>query len=225
MVGTTTHDSPPVPSIIALGDASLLVRFDTTLTDAANRAAIALAGVLAEEPIAQVREVVPSLVSVLLRYYPMTGSPAAIAGEVRLRLIRLARAEQRRQAAQVIAVRFGGEDGPDLAEVAALLGLTEAAFIAAHNASPLRVLSTGFAPGFLYCGLHPETLILPRRTSVRPSVPKGSVLFAAGQTAMTATDMPTGWHVIGRTNFANFDPAATPPTQLRAGDTIMFEPL
>ena len=49
-------------------------------------------------------------------------------------------------------------DGPDLAEVAAALGMTAADFIAAHNATPLRVLATGFAPGFVYCGLHPDEL-------------------------------------------------------------------
>lgn len=225
MVGPTALDVPPVPTIIPLGDASLLVRFGTNLTDAANRAAIALAVVLADDPIADVREVVPSLVSVLLRYDPMVTSPSAVAGEVRLRLIRLASAETRAQSSQTIAVRFGSEDGPDLAEVAALLDLTREAFIAAHNAKPLRVLSTGFAPGFLYCGLHPEALVLPRRTRVRPLVPRGSILFAAGQTAITATDMPTGWHVIGRTDFANFDPEASPPTRLRAGDAITFEAL
>jgi inhibitor of KinA len=35
--------------------------------------------------------------------------------------------------------------------------------------------------------------------------------------------MPTGWHVIGRTAFANFDPAGEPPTQLAAGDVVTFE--
>src|SRR5690606_22974103 len=95
-------------------------------------------------------------------------------------------------------------------------------FVAAHNAVPLRVLATGFAPGFVYCGLHRDALVLPRRTAIRPLVPVGSVLFAAGQTAIAATEMPTGWHVIGYTTFRNFDPAATPPTRLGAGDAVRF---
>ena len=84
-------------------------------------------------------------------------------------------------------------------------------------------LTTGFAPGFVYCGFHLEALNLPRRDLVRPQVPAGSVLFAAGQTAIAATDIPTGWHVIGRTDLRNFDPAAVPPTRLRAGDSVVFE--
>ena len=107
--------------------------------------------------------------------------------------------------------------------VATALGMGASDFVAAHNAKPLRVLATGFAPGFVYCGLHAERLVLPRRTSVRPSVPAGSVLFAAGQTAIAATEMPTGWHVIGHTDFRNFDPAGEPPTRLGAGDVVTFE--
>jgi KipI family sensor histidine kinase inhibitor len=100
--------------------------------------------------------------------------------------------------------------------------MTAEAFIAAHNQASLRVLATGFAPGFVYCGMHPNELTLPRRPTVRLSVPPGSVLFAAGQTAITATEMPTGWHVIGHTDFANFDPTASPPTRLEPGDQVRF---
>ena len=38
----------------------------------------------------------------------------------------------------------------------------------------------------------------------------------------TATPIPTGWHVIGRTDFANFVPDRDPPTRLREGDEISF---
>ena len=123
----------------------------------------------------------------------------------------------------VIPATFGGEAGPDLEDAAMTLGLAPEAFVAAHNAAPLRVLTTGFAPGFVYCGLHREELDLPRRTAVRPAVPAGTILFAARQTAITATPLPTGWHVIGRTDFRNFNPAAMPPTTLREGDEIVFE--
>jgi KipI family sensor histidine kinase inhibitor len=210
----------PTPTIVPLGDSGLLVRFGAVLTDAANRAAIALALALDRAPIAGVTEVVPNLVSVLLRYEPGTGpSVTTIAGELRLRLSTLvdAPAETSRW---TIPIFF---DGPDLDAVSVALGLAPAQFVAAHNARPLRVLATGFAPGFVYCGLHPEALLLPRRTAVRSSVPPGSVLFAAGQTAITATEMPTGWHVIGRTDFANFDPARHSPTRLGAGDEVTFE--
>lgn len=219
MAGPSAPDTFPIPTILPLGDSGLLVRFGTTLTDPSNRAAIAFARALEREPIGGVIEVVPNLVSVLLRYDPTTTAPNGLAGEVRLRLNGLA-GEQQDRTDWVIPTVF---DGPDLDEVAASLALSPTAFVAAHNASALRVLATGFAPGFVYCGLHPDGLHVPRRSSVRPFVPAGSVLFAAGQTAIAATEMPTGWHVIGRTGFSNFDPTINPPTRLSAGDGITFE--
>jgi allophanate hydrolase subunit 1 len=74
----------------------------------------------------------------------------------------------------------------------------------------------------VYCGLHAPELVLPRRSAVRPAIAAGSVLFAAGQTAIASTEMPTGWHLIGHTAFRNLDLNRIPPTSLRAGDVINF---
>lgn len=223
MAAPATDIALASPTLIPLGDSSLLVRFGNDLSEAANIAAIALARQLAADPLPGVVEVSPNLVSVLLRYDPMRTSFAALTGEVRLRTYgmdgNIAGIVERHR----IAIAFGGEAGPDLDGVAASLGLSTVDFINAHNALPLRVLSTGFSPGFLYCGFHPAALIVSRRAEVRASVPAGSVLFAAGQTAIAATAIPTGWHVIGRTDLRNFNPQANPPTQVRAGDEVVFE--
>lgn len=208
-----------LPLILPLGDRGLLVRFGETLSDAANRAAIDLARRIEAAAIPDVVEVVPNLISVLVRYEPTRLTFDRLAGEIRL----LAPAADDSIAAGVrhaVAVSF---DGEDLEEVAELVELPVADFIRAHNAAPLRVLATGFAPGFVYCGMHPEALAVPRRAAVRRQVPAGTVLFAAGQTAITSTPIPTGWHVIGHTGFRNFDPAAEPPSAVRAGDSIEFE--
>lgn len=220
MAGPSAPDPFPMPTILPLGDSGILVRFGTTLSDAPNRAAIALARALDREAIAGVVEVVPNLVSVLLRYDPLRSAPGTIAGELRLRLQAVATNPPLDTKSWAIPTRF---DGPDIDEVAKALGMTASAFVTAHNASPLRVLATGFAPGFVYCGLHSDALVLPRRSDIRAKVPAGSVLFAAGQTAIAATEMPTGWHVIGHTEFTNFDPTVEPPTRLAAGDEVVFE--
>jgi len=212
-------DDMSLPLLMPLGDSALLVRFADALSDDANAAAIGFARAVRARGLPGVTEVVPNLVSVLLRYDPLRISYASLAGEVRLALWGgVPTADAGREWS--VSVRF---DGPDLGEVAALIGVSIAEFIAAHNRKPLRVLATGFAPGFVYCGLHEQALVVPRRGAVRPEVPAGSVLFAAGQTAIAATPMPTGWHVIGATEFRNFDPEAEPPTQLAAGDTVRFE--
>ena len=209
---------PTWPKIVPLGDCALLVRFGQSLDDAANRAVLAFAARLEADGIAGVVEIAPSLVSVLVRYDPALVGLARLSGELALRLGGSDAPGENRT--HRIAVRF---DGPDLGEVADLLGLSIDAFVELHNRGGLRVLTTGFAPGFVYCGFHETALTVPRRTLVRPQVAAGSVLFAAGQTAIAATDIPTGWHVIGHTEFRNFDPMASLPMQLRAGDRIVFE--
>lgn len=216
-----TSPALPPPLIQPLGDQGLIVRFATTLSDAANRATIAFAALLHRELPAGVNEIDPNLVSVLLKYDPGAVGYEQLAGEIRI-LLRQAETVELTPARHRIGVRFG-EAGPDLQTAAESLGLSPEAFVARHNASPLRVLTTGFAPGFVYCGFHAEDLALPRRATVRQSVPAGTVLFAARQTAIAATAIPTGWHVIGHTDFVNFDPSADPPTRLREGDEIVFE--
>lgn len=218
-------DSLHSPLILPLGDMGLLVRFGTSLSDDANNAAIALARQLRRGLPMGVTEIDPNLVSVLLKYDPQRVDFDRLAGEVRLLLSTPEPVDATVPTTHRIGIVFGGTDGPDLEEAAATLGLSVGDFIAAHNATPLRLLTTGFAPGFVYCGFHAEALRLPRRTAVRPPVPPGSVLFAAGQTAVTSTPIPTGWHVIGRTPFRNFDPEVEPPTLLREGDRVVFEAL
>lgn len=210
------------PRFVPLGDSALLVRFGDTLDEAANRAAIGFARGLETAPPEGVEEIASNLVSVLLRFNPMVTTADRVAAELRLLPPDAWDPPAEPGAIHTIPVTF---DGEDLEEVASLLKLDAAAFVARHNASKVRVLATGFAPGFVYCGFHPEALHVPRRTKVRASVPAGTVLFAAGQTAIATTAIPTGWHIIGHTPFRNFDPAADPPTALRPGDRIVFEVL
>ena len=213
--------SPLLPTIAPLGDQALLVRFGDSLSEDANRAAVAAAAQLDKLSLAGVVEVTPNLVSLLVRFDSRVVDPHVLGGELRLALAAPPPQEDAsRVRRQTLPVTF---DGEDIGEVASSLGLAVPAFIAAHNAASLRVLSTGFSPGFLYCGFHPEALRLPRRDRVRRRVEPGTVLFAAGQTAITSTPIPTGWHVIGRTSFRNFDPTLEPPVRLRAGDDVVFE--
>lgn len=212
-------DLHPHPLILPLGDRSLLVRFSEALSEAANRAAVAFGKEVEAARLTGVREVVPNLVSVLLRYEPSEVEFERLAGEVRL-LVSAPVGDPAPSTEHAVAVTF---DGEDIDEVAGIVGKSRTDFVAAHCRSPLRVLATGFAPGFVYTGFHEAELHVTRRAQVRRQVPAGTVLFAAGQTAITSTAIPTGWHVIGRTGFRNFDPARSPPTHLVAGDMVRFE--
>lgn len=218
----TARSTQSLPLLMPLGDCSLLVRFADRLDAEANEAAVGLARIIGAAGIAGVLEVVPSLVSVQVRYDPRAIGYERLAGEVRL-LMHGAGTGEDAGRTFVLSVRYGGDEGPHLEDVAAILELSPAEFVVRHARTPIRVLATGFAPGFVYCGMHEPALEVPRRARIHRDVPTGSILFAARQTAISATKMPTGWHVIGRTDFRNFTPEVEPPTTLRPGDTIRFE--
>ncbi|MDA8320466.1 MAG: carboxyltransferase domain-containing protein, partial [Actinomycetota bacterium] len=68
-----------------------------------------------------------------------------------------------------IAVRY---DGADLAEVAALAGMSVSEAIEAHQAAEYTVGWLGFSPGFGYLtGLDPRLARVPRLATPRVSVP------------------------------------------------------
>ena len=214
------HDDDAADPIVPLGDRGLLIRFAETLDDQANIRAVGFARHLAADPPDGALEIVPKLVSVYLRYDPSRTNFGDLSAEVRLRLALASETAGAPAEPVIIPTRY---DGEDLGEAASAAGLTESAFIERHAAAALRVLAIGFAPGFAYCGFHKDLPPLPRRGEVRPRVPAGTVLYAAGQTAITATAIPTGWNVIGHTDFRNFDAAANPPVRLEAGTPVRFD--
>jgi KipI family sensor histidine kinase inhibitor len=123
-----------------------------------------------------------------------------------------------------VPVRYGGLDGPDLDSVAAATGLSTAEVVALHASCTYRVFMIGFSPGFAYLGMLPPELALPRRATPRTSVPAGSVAIAGRQTAVYPAATPGGWHLIGRTGLALWDPARTPPALLEPGRAVRFVP-
>lgn len=89
-------------------------------------------------------------------------------------------------------------DGPDLAEVARLTGLTPEQVIAAHTGSRWRVGFGGFAPGFAYLVSGDPRLEVPRRSEPRTAVPAGSVGLAGEFSGVYPRQSPGGWQLIGR---------------------------
>jgi len=121
-----------------------------------------------------------------------------------------------------IPVRY---DGEDLIDVAARTGLTRDRVVELHSSREYHVYVIGFVPGFAYLGELDNALVLPRRAVPRKRVPAGSVAIAEAQTAVYPFSTPGGWHLIGTTSLAMFDPAADDPALLRVGDSVIFEPV
>jgi KipI family sensor histidine kinase inhibitor len=124
-----------------------------------------------------------------------------------------------------IPVRFGsaaGESGADLDAVAAECGRPAGEVVARFCAAVYTVAFVGFAPGFPYLiGLPPE-LEVARLPSPRSRVPAGAVAIAGPFAGVYPSATPGGWRLLGAAAIRLFDPAATPPARLTAGDRVRF---
>jgi KipI family sensor histidine kinase inhibitor len=123
-----------------------------------------------------------------------------------------------------IMVRYGGEHGPDLTEVAETAGMTTAQVIELHASVDYRVAFLGFQPGFAYMKGTPESLQMLRKQVPRTLVPAGSIALGGEYTGIYPTTGPGGWQIIGQTNGWLFDFKRNPPTRFAPGDKVRFVP-
>ena len=211
------------------GEAALLVVLGDCVDAAVNarvhRLAAGLGSVASKEK--GLRAPVPAYTSVLVPFDPLKIDESAVREAIAVAL-EAADGPSHHPALDVVArvpVRYGGEDGPDLAEVAARTGFSEADVVRLHTGVEYRVFCLGFVPGFPYLGLVPEQLALPRRATPRLHVPAGSVAIAGRQSGIYPTDTPGGWHLIGRTDLTMWDPRRDPPSLLEPGSRVRFVPV
>ncbi len=214
------------PRLSRLGELAWLVAFEPRLDPAVNAHVLALAARLRDAAIPGVRDIVPVVAS--LAVHVERHEDAACAGEaIRQLLADAAGALPHPEAGRLIElpVRYGGEEGPDLAEVAAECGLEPQDVVRRHVAAEYRVFMLGFLPGFPYLGLVDPDIQVSRRAEPRARVPAGAVGLAGPMTGVYPVESPGGWRIIGRTPVRLFDPAASRPALLQPGDRVRFVPV
>jgi KipI family sensor histidine kinase inhibitor len=118
-----------------------------------------------------------------------------------------------------VPVRY---DGEDLRLVARLKNLEPAEVAELHASVPYLVYAMGFTPGFPFMGVVPAEIRVPRRGTPRKTVPANSVAIAGEQTGIYPIPSPGGWHLLGRSLLALYDPRREEPFLLRPGDTVRF---
>lgn len=121
-----------------------------------------------------------------------------------------------------IPVCYGGEYGPDLADVAKFAGTSPAEVIRLHTSSLYYIYLLGFLPGFAYAGFVVDQIAMPRLDQPRVKITAGSVGIAGKQTGMYPVDSPGGWRLIGQTPLKLYDPRSPLP-YYHAGDWLKFK--
>lgn len=168
---------------------------------------------------------VAAYASLLLPFDPLATSAEAV---TRLALDALATvaAEDPEPTPPVVEVstRYGGDDGPDLLEVAEAHGLTVAQAIECHAGATYLVAFIGFMPGFPYMIGGPAELDHPRRPTPRTRVAAGSVAIAGTQGTIYPFESPGGWNLIGRTDLRPWDAQREPPALFAPASRVRFVP-
>ncbi|MBL9200243.1 MAG: 5-oxoprolinase subunit PxpB [Opitutaceae bacterium] len=210
-------------SILPLGDAAMVLHLDGPV-DAVMAARVqAIAAALRRARVPGLLDVVPAFASVAVCLDPAQAPPAGEVAEALAAAAESARPSGGESARVVeVPVIYGGDHGPDLADVARHSGLAPAEVIARHAAGDYLVHAIGFAPGFPYLGGLDPRLATPRRGTPRSRVPAGSVGIGGAQTGVYPLATPGGWNVIGRTPLALFDARREPAALLHAGDRVRF---
>jgi KipI family sensor histidine kinase inhibitor len=217
----------PAHRIVPAGESALILELEDRIDLEVNARAIRVAAAVVAARVEGVRDVVPTYRSVAVYFDPLRTNYDRIL-DLLTQEAAAAAAAPASEAAAVhgapvrIPVRYGGDEGPDLAEVAAFAGLTDAQVIERHAARIYRVFMMGFVPGFPYMGIVDPRIAAPRRAAPRLRVARGSVGIAGSQTGIYPADTPGGWQVIGRTPIAMFDPAKAEPFLLKPGDAVQF---
>lgn len=223
---TSHRPRPAWPQIRTVGIDGLLVTFGDRLSEPANRAALALRDAIERADWPGLQETSTSMVSTYLRFDPLGQGDTAI----RALLADLLAEQDWFDAALPTGRRFwriptvfGTDLAPQLAEAAAVAGLSPEDAIASLSQSRLRVQTIGFAPGQPYLGeLAPEWDI-PRQTALTEKVPTGALTVAIRQIVLFSVPAPTGWRHVGQTAFSLFRPEDATPFVLRPGDEVLFQ--
>lgn len=210
--------------LVRASDQAFLVVFDDAMTQAAGVRVRRLHAWLAREPIVGLVDLHPAYATLLVRFNALECHPDAIEREIKTRVLGLDDHPAPEPRSFDIPVRYGGEFGPDLAQVAAAVGLSEAEVVAAHAGATYQVRFLGFSSGFPYLEGLPESLVTARRQTPRRRVAAGSVALASGQAGIYPLASPGGWNVIGRTELVLFDVTRPSPALLAAGDVVRFVP-
>ncbi|MGJ7508299.1 5-oxoprolinase subunit PxpB [Variovorax sp. GT1P44] len=207
------------PRLHSLGEAALLCELPAPATLAQQQQVWALATEALQWR--GIQEVLPGMNNLTLLFDPSQIDGVELEMQVLSAWPQLAAAPIQGRHIE-IPVAYGGEAGPDLADVAAHTGLTPAEVVRRHSEGDYVVYLLGFLPGFAFMGGLPPELATPRRAEPRVAVPARSVGIGGEQTGIYPLVSPGGWQLIGRTSLELFDPGAAEPTLLRPGDHVRF---
>lgn len=235
-------DLAPAPRLLPLGDSAWTIEFGDSIAPALHARVLGLAGALEQARVAAtagagraddaaahdadfaaIVDVVPTFRSLTVHYKPLACDGERLGASL-LRLAESSGTASREGRHWRIPVCFDDDFAPDLAELAAVKGLSRQAVIALMSEATFQVYMIGFMPGFPYMGGLPAQLEMPRLSSPRKAVPARSLAIAGAMCAVYPWESPGGWRLLGRTPVPMFSATdAESPALLASGDRVRWQ--
>jgi KipI family sensor histidine kinase inhibitor len=217
-----------IPSIpvrfLDAGDSAVVVEFGDGIDPKTNARVLALDAQLSAVKIIGIVETVPTYRSLMVQVDPLVFDRDSFECRVQSLLPLLGDGTPAGKRWRVPVV-YGGEYGIDLKDVAERHCLSPVQVIDRHAAAIYRVYMIGFMPGYTYLGGLDQTIATPRRLDPRPKTPAGTISIGGIQALIAGGEMPSGWHLLGRTPVVTFMARRTPPVLFEPGDEIQFQPI
>lgn len=217
--------------IFPLGENAVTIEFGNEISEPLNDAAMNLAAYFDKNHFPGFVEAVPAIASVTIFYKlpEVRGNLAdnSTAFEFVKHLVENAFTDASSipfASSRVVEVpiSFRDEHALDLHVIAEISELSADRVIEIFLSKTYRVYMLGFLPGFAYMGIVDERIAVPRKTSPRLIVPKGSVGIAGQQTGIYPNESPGGWQIIGQTDLELITSDEASPCLFHPGDTVCF---
>lgn len=209
-----------------VSDTSLQVNFELVIKVEVNHKVQALYKNLTEKPLDGVVEVIPATATLAVYYDPEQVSYQELSQQILDRVEAMDFGQMNSDGAGgeilEVPILYGGELGPDLAEVARMQGVSEEEIIEMHTRNLSYVYSLVFTPGHPASARDKDAFNVSRKTvPTKRSLPR-SVVVIDKRTEILPFEQPCGWQIIGSTPLLITDFRKEAPFLMKPGQWLKF---
>jgi inhibitor of KinA len=216
----------PTARYLLVGDRGISVEFGNSLEEEINRRVHKMMYAVEKAGIPGVIETNPTIRSLFVYYDPLQIGVKKLIRQLKRIEGQMAEIVLPESRLFEVPIVYGGEYGPDLEEVAALLHLAPEEIIQIHSGKEYFIYDTGFIGGSAHFRVPPPLDSLPRKKTPNLGVPAGAVLIAGGLGgAFKPLPGPSGWYWIGTSPLRQWFPEKDPPLLIHPGDRVIYRPV